>query len=101
MTRVLFFYLNAAVARWESGASVEEVDAPLREFGWPMGPLRLIDEVGVDVTADRYQLRAPGREPPVEMTRKRVGTGWRVGPGGSQRAALGQRQRTRHVGFSI
>lgn len=50
VTRVLFFYLNAAVHLWESGASTAHVDAALREFGWPMGPLRLIDEVGVDVT---------------------------------------------------
>lgn len=51
VTRVLFFYLNEAVRRWEQGAAVAELDAALREFGWPMGPLRLIDEVGVDVTA--------------------------------------------------
>jgi len=29
---------------------VRVIDGALREFGWPMGPLRLIDEVGVDVT---------------------------------------------------
>lgn len=50
VTRVLFFYLNAAVRLWEEGRSTEEIDAAMRDFGWPMGPLRLIDEVGVDVT---------------------------------------------------
>lgn len=50
VTRVLFFYLNAAVRAWEQGVPTEEIDAGLREFGWPMGPLRLIDEVGIDVT---------------------------------------------------
>jgi 3-hydroxyacyl-CoA dehydrogenase/enoyl-CoA hydratase/3-hydroxybutyryl-CoA epimerase len=50
VTRVLFFYLNAAVRLWESGVPTETLDAALRDFGWPMGPLRLIDEVGVDVT---------------------------------------------------
>ena len=50
VTRVLFFYLNEAVRLREAGASTEEIDAALRDFGWPMGPLRLIDEVGVDVT---------------------------------------------------
>jgi 3-hydroxyacyl-CoA dehydrogenase/enoyl-CoA hydratase/3-hydroxybutyryl-CoA epimerase len=50
VTRVLFFYLNEAVRRWEQGADTAEMDAALRDFGWPMGPLRLIDEVGIDVT---------------------------------------------------
>jgi 3-hydroxyacyl-CoA dehydrogenase/enoyl-CoA hydratase/3-hydroxybutyryl-CoA epimerase len=49
VTRVLFFYLNAAVRLWEQGVSTEAIDGGMREFGWPMGPMRLIDEVGVDV----------------------------------------------------
>jgi 3-hydroxyacyl-CoA dehydrogenase/enoyl-CoA hydratase/3-hydroxybutyryl-CoA epimerase len=48
---MLFFYLNEAVRLWEAGTPTEVVDAAMRDFGWPMGPLRLIDEVGVDVTA--------------------------------------------------
>jgi 3-hydroxyacyl-CoA dehydrogenase/enoyl-CoA hydratase/3-hydroxybutyryl-CoA epimerase len=51
VTRMLFFYLNEAVRLWEAGTPTEVVDAAMRDFGWPMGPLRLIDEVGVDVTA--------------------------------------------------
>ncbi len=50
MTRVLFFYLNAAVKLWEQGVPAAVLDGTLRDFGWPMGPLRLIDEVGVDVS---------------------------------------------------
>ncbi len=50
VTRVLFFYLNEAVRLWQEGVPAEAIDAALRDFGWPMGPLRLIDEVGVDVT---------------------------------------------------
>ena len=50
VTRVLFFYLNEAVRLWEQGVPAAAIDAALRDFGWPMGPLRLIDEVGVDVT---------------------------------------------------
>ncbi|WP_414659941.1 3-hydroxyacyl-CoA dehydrogenase family protein [Horticoccus sp. 23ND18S-11] len=50
VTRVLFFYLNAAVRLWEQGVPAAVIDGALRDFGWPMGPLRLIDEVGVDVT---------------------------------------------------
>jgi len=50
VTRVLFFYLNEAVRLWEQGAATAAIDGALRAYGWPMGPLRLIDEVGVDVT---------------------------------------------------
>jgi 3-hydroxyacyl-CoA dehydrogenase/enoyl-CoA hydratase/3-hydroxybutyryl-CoA epimerase len=50
VTRVLFFYLNEAVRLWEDGVAATVIDAALREVGWPMGPMRLIDEVGVDVT---------------------------------------------------
>ncbi len=50
VTRVLFFYLNEACRLWEQGVPTETIDRALREWGWPMGPMRLIDEVGVDVT---------------------------------------------------
>jgi 3-hydroxyacyl-CoA dehydrogenase/enoyl-CoA hydratase/3-hydroxybutyryl-CoA epimerase len=50
VTRVLFFYLNEACRLWEQGVPTETLDSALRNWGWPMGPMRLIDEVGVDVT---------------------------------------------------
>lgn len=50
VTRVLFFYLNEACRLWERGVPAAVIDRAMRDWGWPMGPLRLIDEVGVDVT---------------------------------------------------
>jgi 3-hydroxyacyl-CoA dehydrogenase/enoyl-CoA hydratase/3-hydroxybutyryl-CoA epimerase len=50
VTRVLFFYLNEACRLWEQGVPTAALDAAMRAWGWPMGPMRLIDEVGVDVT---------------------------------------------------
>jgi 3-hydroxyacyl-CoA dehydrogenase/enoyl-CoA hydratase/3-hydroxybutyryl-CoA epimerase len=50
VTRVMFFYLNEACRLWEQGVPTEAIDRALHEWGWPMGPMRLIDEVGVDVT---------------------------------------------------
>ncbi|WP_438480241.1 3-hydroxyacyl-CoA dehydrogenase NAD-binding domain-containing protein [Oleiharenicola lentus] len=50
VTRVLFFYLNEACRLWEQGVPTETLDRAMRDWGWPMGPMRLIDEVGVDVT---------------------------------------------------
>jgi 3-hydroxyacyl-CoA dehydrogenase/enoyl-CoA hydratase/3-hydroxybutyryl-CoA epimerase len=54
VTRVLFFYLNEAV-RLRERISTVEIDEALRDFGWPMGPLRLIDEVGLDVTESIFR----------------------------------------------
>lgn len=50
VTRALFFYLNAACQLLEQGVPTDAIDRAMCDWGWPMGPMRLIDEVGVDVT---------------------------------------------------
>ncbi len=52
VNRVLFPYLLDAAELFESGADAERIDRALVEWGMPMGPLRLIDEIGVDITID-------------------------------------------------
>ena len=52
MNRVLFPYLLHAAELYESGVAAQEIDDPLVHWGMPMGPLRLIDEIGVDITVD-------------------------------------------------
>jgi 3-hydroxyacyl-CoA dehydrogenase / enoyl-CoA hydratase / 3-hydroxybutyryl-CoA epimerase len=52
VNRILLPYLVEAGRLFESGASVLDVDEAMLDFGMPMGPLRLIDEVGVDVAAE-------------------------------------------------
>lgn len=49
VNRILGPYLNEAGHLLAEGGSVEEIDAAARAFGMPMGPLRLMDEVGIDV----------------------------------------------------
>jgi 3-hydroxyacyl-CoA dehydrogenase/enoyl-CoA hydratase/3-hydroxybutyryl-CoA epimerase len=49
VNRILAPYLNEAGYLLSEGASIEEVDRALLDFGMPMGPLRLLDEVGLDV----------------------------------------------------
>ena len=49
VNRILMPYLIEAGHLFENGASIENIDQAMLEFGMPMGPLRLIDEVGVDV----------------------------------------------------
>jgi 3-hydroxybutyryl-CoA dehydrogenase len=50
---LLFPYLNRAVRMLESGdATAEEIDTVMKDgCGYPMGPLRLLDTVGLDVAA--------------------------------------------------
>jgi 3-hydroxyacyl-CoA dehydrogenase/enoyl-CoA hydratase/3-hydroxybutyryl-CoA epimerase len=49
VNRILSPYLNEAGWMLGEGASVETIDRALLDFGMPMGPLRLLDEVGLDV----------------------------------------------------
>jgi 3-hydroxyacyl-CoA dehydrogenase/enoyl-CoA hydratase/3-hydroxybutyryl-CoA epimerase len=48
----LFPYLLDAAELFESGADATMIDNALVQWGMPMGPLRLIDEIGVDITID-------------------------------------------------
>ncbi len=49
VNRLLAPYLNEAVYLVAEGVSIPEIDRVLLNFGMPMGPMELIDEVGVDV----------------------------------------------------
>lgn len=50
VNRILGPYLNEAGFLLGDGASIADVDRVARIFGMPMGPFRLIDEVGIDVS---------------------------------------------------
>ncbi|HMG05991.1 MAG TPA: 3-hydroxyacyl-CoA dehydrogenase family protein, partial [Chthoniobacterales bacterium] len=52
VNRVLFPYLLEAAEMFQSGVGAEEIDQALLQWGMPMGPLRLIDEIGIDITVD-------------------------------------------------
>jgi 3-hydroxyacyl-CoA dehydrogenase/enoyl-CoA hydratase/3-hydroxybutyryl-CoA epimerase len=49
VNRLLGPYLNEAGHLLDEGASVAAIDEALLEFGMPMGPCRLLDEIGFDV----------------------------------------------------
>ncbi|WP_244513511.1 3-hydroxyacyl-CoA dehydrogenase NAD-binding domain-containing protein [Devosia insulae] len=49
VNRVLMPYMLAAVQRVEGGANKEQIDAAAVAFGMPMGPIELMDTVGLDV----------------------------------------------------
>lgn len=50
VNRILMPYLVEAANLFQSGASIESIDRAMLAFGMPMGPLRLLDEVGLDVS---------------------------------------------------
>ena len=41
-----------AAELFEAGVEAEKIDSALTNWGMPMGPLRLIDEIGLDITVD-------------------------------------------------
>jgi len=71
-TRALGAFMNEAIKLLLEGCSVEAVDKALTNFGFPVGPLTLMDEVGWDVGAkvlktltdafsDRFQVTAEAK----------------------------------------
>jgi 3-hydroxyacyl-CoA dehydrogenase/enoyl-CoA hydratase/3-hydroxybutyryl-CoA epimerase len=48
-TRILAAYMNEAGRLLDEGAPIEAVDRALLDFGFPVGPITLLDEVGIDV----------------------------------------------------
>ena len=48
-TRALSAYMNEAGRLLDEGASIEAIDKALLDFGFPVGPITLLDEVGIDV----------------------------------------------------
>lgn len=57
--RILAPYINEALVLLQEGASVEAIDEAMRDFGFPVGPLKLVDEVGIDVGAHVTTVMAP------------------------------------------
>jgi len=51
VNRILGPYMNESGFILEEGNSIESVDKAMIDFGMPMGPAALLDEVGIDVAA--------------------------------------------------
>ncbi len=49
VNRILLPYLIESAWMFEEGVQPQRIDRLLEEFGMPMGPLALVDEVGLDV----------------------------------------------------
>jgi 3-hydroxyacyl-CoA dehydrogenase/enoyl-CoA hydratase/3-hydroxybutyryl-CoA epimerase len=51
VNRILGPYMNESGFLLEEGNSIESIDKAMVDFGMPMGPMALLDEVGIDVAA--------------------------------------------------
>jgi 3-hydroxyacyl-CoA dehydrogenase/enoyl-CoA hydratase/3-hydroxybutyryl-CoA epimerase len=49
VNRILGPYINEAAQLVLAGARIEDIDRLMMEFGFPVGPITLLDEVGIDV----------------------------------------------------
>ncbi len=49
VNRILAPYMNEAGRLLEEGVGIEAVDGAMTKFGFPVGPITLLDEVGLDV----------------------------------------------------
>lgn len=51
VNRILGPYMNESAFLLEEGNSIESLDKAMVDFGMPVGPMALLDEVGIDVAA--------------------------------------------------
>ena len=78
VTRLFVAYLKEAFQVLEEGAEAEAIDRAMTGWGFPMGPLALIDMAGLDIlaTTDRVLGRAfPRHGPPAAVPARLVEAG--------------------------
>lgn len=51
VNRVLFPYLGEAIQMVAEGFDASQIDQEMEKFGMPMGPLELLDHVGIDIAS--------------------------------------------------
>jgi 3-hydroxyacyl-CoA dehydrogenase/enoyl-CoA hydratase/3-hydroxybutyryl-CoA epimerase len=60
VNRILSPYLNEAAYLIEDGFSILDIDRVAARFGMPMGPVRLLDEVGLDIVVHVSEVMIKG-----------------------------------------
>jgi 3-hydroxyacyl-CoA dehydrogenase/enoyl-CoA hydratase/3-hydroxybutyryl-CoA epimerase len=78
VNRILGPYMNEAVYLVNDGAPIPEIDKAVLKFGMPMGPLELVDEVGIDVAekvAHIFNEAFGDRMKPLDLNAKVVAAG--------------------------
>ena len=76
--RILSPYINEAGILLDQGVAIDLIDKALVDFGFPVGPITLIDEVGLDVATKAGKIMAeayPDRMPPAKSIQAVVAAG--------------------------
>jgi 3-hydroxyacyl-CoA dehydrogenase/enoyl-CoA hydratase/3-hydroxybutyryl-CoA epimerase len=76
--RILSPYINEAGILLDQGVAVDIIDKALVDFGFPVGPITLIDEVGLDVATKAGKIMAdayPDRMEPAKSIQAVVAAG--------------------------
>ena len=76
--RILSPYINEAGILLDQGVAIDIIDRALVEFGFPVGPITLIDEVGLDVATKAGKIMAeayPERLQPAKSIQAVVAAG--------------------------
>ena len=79
VNRILLPYMVEAVRLFAEGYRIETIDRTMLDFGMPMGPLRLTDEVGLDVAehvAKELESRVRILAPLNDTLGKMMAKGW-------------------------
>lgn len=79
VNRILLPYLIEGVRLFDEGCEIARLDRVMKDFGMPMGPLRLCDEIGLDVVqhiAADLQNRLPHPVPINDTLEKMMAAGW-------------------------
>ncbi len=86
VNRILAPYVNEAGKLLDEGIAIDAIDRAMTTFGFPVGPITLIDEVGLDVAGQSGAIMAEafgGRMKPSEALQQVLAAG-RLGRKGKQ-----------------
>lgn len=78
VNRILAPYVNEAGLLLDEGVAVDAIDKAMGQFGFPVGPINLIDEVGLDIAGKSGAIMAEafgGRMTPSTALQKVLGAG--------------------------
>lgn len=79
VNRVLIPYLAEAAMTADEGVPLERIDAAMKQWGWPMGPFELLDEIGLDVATHVLRslvAKAPDYAAVPDKIGKAIERGW-------------------------
>jgi 3-hydroxyacyl-CoA dehydrogenase/enoyl-CoA hydratase/3-hydroxybutyryl-CoA epimerase len=80
VNRVLIPYLAEALQMAAEGEPIERIDAAMKDWGMPMGPFELLDEIGLDIglhVLESFNVQTGANRPVPAAVAQAVERGWR------------------------